>query len=224
MGMSALLLAVQGTAANQTVWDFLRSGGPVMIPIAVCSIVALAFAIERWGRLSKAAILPARLSEPIDLVEAGRTAEALRATQEIAAPASRILASGLRRAGYGLHDVEGAMEDQGRKELDRLRANIRPLHLIAGVSPLLGLLGTVIGIQDAFHSVVRTGLGKPEHLAAGIEEALVTTIAGLCVAIPTMLVAAHLTNKARRLLVACDDRLSPLVEKIARRPEERHAA
>ncbi len=124
-----------------------------------------------------------------------------------------------------LEDIERGMEDQGKKEFEKLRLNIRPLQLIAAITPLLGLLGTVIGIQDSFHLVVRAGLGKPEHLASGIEEALVTTIAGLTVAIPALLVAFWLTGRVRQLMLHVDDLLSPAVEVLAKpaRKEKRRA-
>jgi biopolymer transport protein ExbB len=116
------------------------------------------------------------------------------------------------------------MQDQGIKENEKLRGRIRPLVVIANVTPLLGLLGTVLGIMEAFSRVVKTGLGKPEHLAGGIEEALVTTFAGLAVAIPAMLIAAWLTGRVRRFLLLADETVSPAVESLAQRRGTSHAA
>ena len=215
---------LQTETSVQTVWDFLSSGGPVMIPIALCSLVAVAVTLERWRALSRSRVLPLRLSEGEAKIEALDIEGATALARDIDAPATRILGAALRRRGRALREVELAMEDQAHKELEKLRANVRTLNLIAAVAPLLGLLGTVLGIQEAFHRVVKTKMGEPEMLASGIEVALVTTIAGLCVAIPTMLVASHFSNKARRLMLACDERLAPFVELLAAPPEKRDAA
>lgn len=218
------LLAQSG--ATQTVLDFLQSGGQLMIPIGVCSVLVLAFTFERMLSLSRRRLLPRSIDEALELIEAGRVDDAASLTAQVKAPSARVLAAGIRRKGFDLRDVEGAMEDQANKELEKLRKNIRPITLIAGIAPLLGLLGTVLGIADAFHQVVDAGMGKPEVLAAGIELALTTTIAGLCVAIPAMVLAAWLQGKVRRLMMAVDERLSPAIEQLARRPaaEESHAA
>ena len=105
-----------------------------------------------------------------------------------------------------------------------MSAPIRPIQLIGNIAPLMGLLGTVIGISEAFHRVVKTGMGKPEHLAGGIEQALTTTICGLVVAIPALLVAAHLNSKVRRLMLYVDERVAPAVELLAERPKEKSDA
>ncbi|MCB9881559.1 MAG: MotA/TolQ/ExbB proton channel family protein [Planctomycetes bacterium] len=215
---------LQTETTVQTVWDFLSSGGPVMIPIALCSLVAVAFTLERLRTLTRSRVIPARLEEAEAKLGAGDHEGAKTILEEMNAPASRILLAGMRRQGHPVRAVEVAMEDQAHKELEKLRGNNRTLHLIAGVAPLLGLLGTVLGIQEAFHRVVKTKMGEPEMLASGIEVALVTTIAGLCVAIPTMLIAAHFSGKSRRLMLACDERLAPWVERLAGKPEIRDAA
>ena len=132
-----------------------------------------------------------------------------------------MLAAGLRRRGYPLADVEKAMEDRLAEESARLRGNVRGIVLMASVAPLLGLLGTVLGIADAFAAVEQTGLGKAESseaLAAGIKVALYTTIFGLFVAIPATLVAAHLQARARALVAAVAQAVGPAIEALAARP------
>lgn len=217
------LVLPQEVVASQSVWDFLSSGGTIMIPIAICSIVALAFFMERYLNLKESKVLPDRLGEAISLLGDGKAKMAASLARDLDSPASRVLQAGLRREGYPLQDVERGMEDQAQKEMNRLRANIRPLTLVANISPLLGLLGTVIGIQSAFQRV-KVGLGKPEELAEGIETALVTTIAGLCVAIPALLLAAYLSTKVRKLMESMDEVLAPTVEKLAAKPELQDAA
>ncbi len=212
--------AMQGSGevvSQQTLWDFLVAGGPVMVPIGLCSVLALALAMERYLRLRRAAVCPRHTGETLELLAAGRAAEARAAAEADRSPSGRILLAGVRRAGFSVEELERGMEDQGQKELERLQAPIRQISLIANVAPLLGLFGTVVGIYQAFHTMVTVGMGKPEFLAAGIEVALITTIAGLIVAIPAILVAAHLHSRVRRLMLHVDEKLAPAVELLARR-------
>jgi biopolymer transport protein ExbB len=124
--------------------------------------------MERCLRLRKDVVLPAAGNEPIELAVRGERARALELCATAPGPAVRILAAGLRRDSLPLLDIERAMEDQAAKESDGMRGRIRALSVIAAIAPLLGLLGTVLGLNEAFHRVVRAGLGKPEQLAAGI--------------------------------------------------------
>lgn len=202
----------QQVVATQTVWEFLLAGGFIMIPIGICSVVVLTLAMERWLHLRSECVVPPEIDTAIELLAAGDHEAASAAAKELDAPAGRILIAGINRRGRGIEHVERAMEDQGGKEVEKLRGNIRPLLLIASIAPLLGLLGTVMGIQDAFALIVKAGMGKPEHLAGGIEEALVTTIAGLVVAIPALLIASHLNTKVRRLMIETDEKLTPAVD------------
>lgn len=223
--LSALAVAVQENVKiedSQTVWEFLVAGGLIMIPLAICSVAVLTLTLERLLALKREKVVPGGLAEAIDRLRAGRLDEAGTLAEQLDAPGARILVAGIRRRGRRIEDVERAMEDQGSKEADKLRANVRPLQLIASVAPLLGLLGTVIGIQDSFAVIVKAGMGKPEHLAGGIEKALVTTIAGLAIAIPAMLIASHFNQKIRRLMGAADELLAPAVELLA--GEEPHGA
>ncbi len=216
--------AVQETVTRQTAWDFLASGGPMMVPLGLCSVVACGLAMERYLRLRPAAVLPPELEPVIDRAVRGERAAALVECAAIDSPASRILAAGLRRDALPLVDLERGMEDQAGKEMERMRGNIRALSVIAAVAPLLGLLGTVLGLNAAFPRVVQTGLGQPEVLAAGIEEALITTIAGLGLAIPAMLVASHLGARVRRLVGRVDDRLLPVIDAIVQERRRGDAA
>jgi biopolymer transport protein ExbB len=218
--LSALVVQDPEVVSRQTFWSFLESGGPVMIPIAICSVVATAFAMERYLRLRRGLVCPKKTEDALQLVRDGEWMEARARASGMRAPSGRILVAGLRRQGFDLNEVEKAMEDQGQKELERLRAPIRPILLIGNITPLMGLLGTVIGISEAFHRVVRTGMGKPEHLAGGIEQALTTTIVGLVVAIPALLIAAHLNSRVRQLLLFTDEKLAPVVELVARQSGE----
>ena len=164
-------------------------------------------------------VLAAAVPAFADMAHTGSRADAISAGMAASdAPAARVLTAGLRRRGCLLSDVEKAMEDQLAEETALLRGNIRGITLMAAVAPLLGLLGTVQGIAQAFEAVEQTGLGKAQGsqaLAAGIKVALYTTILGLFVAIPATLVAAHLQARVRRLAGAIKAAVSPALELLA---------
>ncbi len=210
--------------SSQSVWDFFVSGGLLMIPILICSVVALAITLDRSLALRRERIIPAAFDQALAMIKEGRCDEVDPLLDGHPSPASRILQAGLRRCGLALEDVERGMEDQAGKEFGRLRGRLKPLNILANITPLLGLLGTVVGIQESFHRVVRTGLGRPENLASGIEVALVTTIAGLSVAIPCLLVHAWFATRVRQYLEECDDKLAPVVEVLAASREQKDAA
>ncbi len=219
-----ILSVVQMTAdaqTTQTVWEFLSAGGVLMLPIAICSVVVLGFAFERFLLLRSALLVPRNVSETLDLVQGEDCAAAQRRVEEGKTLFDRILRAGLRRRQLSLRDVELAMEDQAQKEAEKLKRNIRPISVVASIAPLLGLLGTVIGIAEAFHRVKIAGTGRPELLAEGIEMALVTTIAGLSVAIPALLIAAYLNGRVRKIVLSVDEQISGVAEHI---PQQRIAA
>ncbi len=221
-----MLLFLQETEAvsRQTVWQWLVAGGPVMVPLGLCSVVAVALVMERYLRLRQDAMLPPAVEEAIDAAQRGDRTRALQLAAAIEAPAARILAAGLRRDTLPLLDIERAMEDQAAKESDVMRGRVRALSMIAAVAPLLGLLGTVLGLAGAFDRVVLVGMGKPEQLAAGINEALITTIAGLSVAIPLMLIVGFLNARVRLLMRLIDQRLMPVIDAIVAERRKHDAA
>ena len=204
-----------------TIGEFFAAGGLVMWPILGCSVVEGGLAIERYLSLRRARVLPPVVGDAVEQITQGRAAVVAAGILEAEAPAARVLAAGLRRRGHLLADVEKAMEDRLHQETARLRGNVRGITLVAAVAPLLGLLGTVLGIADAFAAVEQTGLGRgdnSEALAAGIKVALYTTIFGLFVAIPATLLAAHLHARARRLAAAIAATVAPAVEALAQPP------
>ncbi len=216
----------QGTMTVTTIGEFFAAGGNLMWAILGCSVVVLGLAIERYLSLREARLLPQSVRDMVAAIEQGRLdAAAAEATAAAKEPAQRVLAAGLRRRGQPLAHIEKAMEDQLHKESARLRGNVRGIHVMAAVAPLLGLLGTVLGIAEVFASVEQTGLGKPELLASGIKVALYTTIFGLFVAIPATLVAAHLQARVRRMVIAIAEALAPAVDGLAAPPGGKtHAA
>ncbi|MFT4538317.1 MAG: biopolymer transport protein ExbB [Planctomycetota bacterium] len=186
-----------------SLFDLILKGGPLMIPIALCSIVALAFATERWIRLrpSHLGTGGAFSRKVVDTAREGGAEAVLSVCTSAHSPLARILTSGMKRAGGPFLEREKAVEDAAASEMKRLGQNLRPLLLVWLIAPLLGLLGTVWGMIEAFSEIaMQDGIGKPEMLAAGIYQALTTTAAGLTVAIPA--VVAHHYLKGRIELFA----------------------
>ncbi|MEQ1630909.1 MAG: MotA/TolQ/ExbB proton channel family protein [Planctomycetota bacterium] len=216
--MTTIMIQAPGVS---TLGEFFHAGGSLMWPIFGCSVVVAGLAIERYLSLRKSRVLPSSVSEAVEQIEKGNVDAVAGALASEPSAGLRVLAAGVRRRGFALADVEKAMEDALANESARMRGNVRGIVLMASVSPLLGLLGTVLGIAEAFAAVEQTGLGKSESseaLASGIKVALYTTIFGLFVAIPATLVAAHLQARARRLAAAIAFAVAPAIEALAPRP------
>jgi biopolymer transport protein ExbB len=198
------LLAPAESISMDSVLDMLMNGGPMMIPLALCSVLALGFVVERCLRLRESELGTMRAGRSVlDSLQSQGPRAALKVCDEQRTPLGRVLGAGLKRATWteaaptdALSEIEKAVEDAGSREVKRLSANLKPLVVIGMLAPLLGLLGTVWGMIEAFSQIATAdGLGKPEQLAGGISQALITTAAGLCVAIPTQ--AAYFWLKGR---------------------------
>ncbi|MBK7403052.1 MAG: MotA/TolQ/ExbB proton channel family protein [Phycisphaerales bacterium] len=177
--------------AVQSVWDFVEKGGIMMIPIALCSLAAIAVVCERLIVLRRARIIPAGIADRCDAAIAeGRSAEEFRDAER--SPAGRMLGAGMEKLGHDVGVVEKHIGAEGEHEVYTMRRRLRVLVVITALSPLLGLTGTIFGMIRAFQTVALSAdaLGKAELLARGIYEAMITTAAGLLVAMPT-LVAFH---------------------------------
>ena len=202
-----------------TVFELLDQGGPVMYPIYACSILALAFAIERAISLRRGRILPPAFILNVRGLLAARPVDrekVLTYCQANPSPISRIFQAAVKRLRRPLPEIEKTIEDAGAKEVRLLRRNCRVLSGVAYIAPLLGLLGTVLGMIKCF-SQVSTGeaLGRAERLAGGIYQALVTTAGGLTVAIPAAVLYLMFTAKIEKLVGEMDDLSLEFVESVA---------
>lgn len=212
-------------AELQSLYEMVVAGGPLMVPLAACSVVALAFGVERWIRLRSGHLGSARRAD--DVLRAAREGglDSARAACRDDTPLERVLGTALAHAHLPLLEREKAVEDTGNREVRRLHANLVPLVAVAMIAPLLGLLGTVWGMIQAFSEIAgQDGLGNPELLARGISQALVTTAAGLAIAIPTQ--AAHFWFKSRieRFAQRVEDSYSRLSDALAAPPSPSGAA
>jgi len=183
----------------------IESGGWIMLPLIFCSIVTAAITLERLWSLKRNRVIPQHLLAQIWLwiKNDELTEERLDAIRE-GSPLGRILAVALVHWGEDLTEIKERMEDAGREATHELYRYLNTLGTIAGISPLLGLLGTVIGIMRAFASIESHGAGDPRLLAGGVAQALITTAAGLTVAIPSLVAYRLLRGRADGLVLSME--------------------
>ena len=201
--------------------EFLEKGGVIMIPILVFSVVALAIFLERLVALRSSLVIPRDFLALVrKKIEAGAPGEALVLCEGNKSTLAAVLASGVRRAGRPRQVVKEAFEEVGRIEVTHLGKYVELLGTIAAVTPLLGLLGTVIGMIDVFRAVVAevgqtAGAVNAASLAGGIWAALLTTAAGLSVAIPTYLGYRYLLSRVDDLSIEMEEVSLELLDTLA---------
>jgi len=193
--------------------DLLIKGGPFMYPIVFCSVVALAIFMERLWVLRRKLIIPKDFIIKVEtLVQRDKIADAIFLCKGNSSSIARTFLSGLKNTGRGMWLVKEAIEEKGRREGVILERNIGVLLTIANLSPLLGLLGTVSGMIKTFNAISVYGVGGPAPLAGGIAEALITTAAGLIVAIPTLVAYRFILDKAQILIFEMEESSIRLVD------------
>jgi len=180
-----------------TFWKYMIEGGWVMWVLLVFSIVSIAIMIERWWVLHKAKInvneFLAKLRKALIVNKSLR--DAIKICEQYRGPLASIMKAGLLKYGQPKEDVEKTIETAALHEMARLEKRLVVLASVANVAPLLGFFGTVTGMIKSFEALAEQGLSNPGAVAAGISEALITTAAGLLVAIPTQLMYNYFTNR-----------------------------
>jgi len=196
-----------------------HDGGLMMYPIALCSFVLTVFAFERFIHLRTGRVIPRpfvkRLIEQLQQQQVDRD-EALELCERNPSPIAVILSAPVKKYGRPSVEVEQAVLDAGEREGNLLRRNLRLFNAISNVSPLLGLLGTVMGMIQAFNDIAGAqAMGRPDLLAGGISQALLTTAAGLIVAIPAYLLYMFFLGRTDKLMMEMDLHSQRLVEAIS---------
>jgi biopolymer transport protein ExbB len=208
-----------GKIANTSLLKMFYDGGPMMYPIALCSFVLMVFSFERFIHLRTGRVIPRpfvkRLIEQLQQQQIDRE-EGLELCERNPSPIASILAAAVKRYGRPAVEIEQAVLDAGERESNNLRRHMRLLNAISNVSPLLGLLGTVLGMIQAFNDIAGAqAMGRPEMLAGGIGQALLTTAAGLLVAIPAYLMYMYFLGHTDRLIMEMDRHAQRLVDAIS---------
>ncbi|HUO79972.1 MAG TPA: MotA/TolQ/ExbB proton channel family protein [Steroidobacteraceae bacterium] len=202
-------------------WEIIKAGGPVMWPIIALSITAAAILLERLWSLQDERVIPRELTDKVwKLVESGLLTDKHVAALAQNSALGQILAAGLANRQRSREHIKEAIEDTGRHVVHELERFLNMLGTIAAVSPLLGLLGTVIGIITAFNAITQQGVGDPKMLSGGIGQALIATAAGLIVAIPSLMGYRYLRGKVDGLVIAMEKEALKLVRSL----DERRAA
>ncbi len=193
--------------------EMVQAGGWLMLPIIICSVVTLAIIVERIWSLQVRRVLPKNLVaqvwrwEKINQLNDKHLMEL-----QSSSPLGCILASGILVRNESRDVMKNSIEDTGRHVVHELERYLNSLGTIAAITPLLGLLGTVIGMIKVFATITTQGVGNPGALAGGISEALITTAAGMSVAIPTLMFYRYFRGRVRMLVIRMEQEAMRMVE------------
>lgn len=207
-------------------WKLILAGGPIMVPILICSLFAVAIIVEKFWyfRIIKTDVLDLK-KRIFDHVKNNRIKEAIESCESNNSPVAKILKAGVTKFGAAREDIKENMEDASLFEIPKLERRLNALATIAHISPLLGLLGTVTGMTASFHTIqVRAASLNPVtpgDLAGGIGEALLTTVAGLIVAIPAYVAYNFFVNKINDVVLEMERAATELVNFMCQLTETR---
>ena len=195
-------------------WGYMQDGGPVMWPLLLFSVVALAFIVERFIALRRARInvneFLAKIRKALIVNHSVR--DAVKICEQYGGPVASIMKAGLLKYGQPVDEVEKTIENAAIYEMGRLERGLVVLATTANVAPLLGFLGTVTGMIKSFKALAAAGLSNPGLVAAGISEALITTAAGLIIAIPVQLCYNYFMNRINRFVRDIETATNMLLE------------
>ncbi|MEJ2054362.1 MAG: MotA/TolQ/ExbB proton channel family protein, partial [Calditrichaceae bacterium] len=202
--------------------ELFERAGIMMYPLTLASLIALAFIIERALSLRKKKIL---IPEIISVVNNFSTLKDIDLARTICAkydgPLSNVVKLGLQNHELPKAEIKEILEDQGRQEVRKLERGLVVLETIAAIAPLLGLLGTVLGMVEVFNVIKDQGIGQTAALSGGISQALLTTVAGLFIGIPVLIAYNYFTNKSESLILDIEKYTNELVNKIVHiKPQE----
>lgn len=201
--------------------EIVTAGGWLMLPIIVCSIIAVAIVGERFWTLRQVKVLPNNLVADVWRMASTKqlTEEKVREIQK-QSPLGRILAAGLLNRTQDRELMKASIEEVGGHVAHELEKYLNALGTIAAVTPLLGLLGTVVGMIRVFTNITTVGVGNPAQLAGGISQALITTAGGLMVAIPALMFYRHFRGKVDGLVVSMEKESLKLVDVMQKRQSQ----
>jgi biopolymer transport protein ExbB len=195
------------------VLELIKAGGLLMWPILICSVISLAIIIERFWSLQQQRIVPRHLVAQVwQWAKVGHLDNNRIQNLRTGSPLGRVLAAGLVNRSHKREVMKESIEEVGRHVAHSLERFLNTLGTIASISPLLGLLGTVIGMIKVFAVITTHGVGDASILAEGISEALLTTAAGLSVAIPTLMFHRYFRGKVDELVMTMEQEALKMVE------------
>jgi biopolymer transport protein ExbB len=197
--------------------ELFERGGIMMYPLILSSVIALAIIIERFFSLRKNKII---IPDIINVVEQFSSFQDIELARNICAkyhgPLSNLIKIGLENAEMDRAEIKELIEDQGRQEVRHLEKGLAVLETISGIAPLMGLLGTVLGMIKVFSVIKEQGIGQAAALSGGISEALITTVAGLFIGIPVLIFYNFFTKRAENFVLDIEKYSIFLIQKISR--------
>lgn len=206
-------------------WDMILAGRYMMIPIGLASLVGLTVIIERMLVLRRQRIIFPEISGAVDSMSASEDLSVVRSIcGSHPGPFASIVLAGIEHAENDWTIIRDVLQESGRQEATLLTRHLGILETVAAVSPLLGLLGTVLGMIRVFTTISVAGLGSPEVMSAGISEAMVTTAAGLIVGIPALVAYNWLNGRADRIIFELEFYSSKVLDTLRRRQKRMGAA
>ena len=201
--------------------EIVKAGGWLMAPIILCAILAMGIALERFWTLQRKRVIPEDLTSRVwSWVEKDALDQRQIQALHQGSPLGQILAAGLINRDRERVIMKDSVEDTGRHVVHELERYLDTLGTVAAITPLLGLLGTVIGMVKVFTAITTHGVGDPTVLAGGIAEALVTTGAGLTVAIPALIGYRYFRSRVDALVIDMEKEAIKLVEALHRRQDD----
>jgi biopolymer transport protein ExbB len=196
-------------------FELFERAGIMMYPLALASLIALAFIIERAVSLRKRKIL---IPEIISIVNNFSSIKDIDLANSICTkyegPLPNVIKIGLQNCDSSKNEIKEMLEDQGRQEIRKLEKGLVVLETIAAIAPLMGLLGTVLGMVEVFAVIKEQGIGQTAALSGGISQALLTTVTGLFIGIPVLIAYNYFTNKSEGLVLDIEKYTNQLVQKI----------
>jgi len=209
----------EGRIPMKNLLQVMRDGGPLMIPIGICSVILLVFVFERAISLRRGRVIPRPFVKRfLQQLRDGQLdpETALELCDRNPSPVADVFAAAIRKWSRPAVEVEQAIIDAGERVTNGLRRYLRVINGVSTISPLLGLLGTVLGMIQTFNTIaVGDAMGRPEMLAGGIGQALLTTAGGLCVAIPALIAYLYFVGRVDRLIMDIDGLGQQIVDVIA---------
>ena len=211
---------------EMSAWKLIQAGGVIMYPILLCSILALGIIIEKVMYFFNIQTdIPKLKKEVFDNVQNNKIREAIQLCDANASPVARIMKAGLIKFGSTREEIKESMEDASLYEIPKLESRLSALATIAHIAPLLGLLGTVTGMARCFYTIQTQAAAMspltPSDLAGGIWEALLTTVAGLMVAIPAYMAYNYFVNRVHHFTLDMERAATELINVMGQLTETR---
>lgn len=196
-------------------FDTLAKGGWVMVPLALCSLVGLAVVIERAFALRRHRVLDPRILRLVVEYDGSSAADAaIHVCRRSRGPFARVIEEILKVRHLTDAQVLEVMNVTGRTQVGQMERGLTVLEIVASISPLLGLLGTVLGMVSIFNAITEAGIGNPQVLSSGISEALITTVTGLVIAIPALAFYSWFSRRIDDFATEMQDRATGFITRL----------